>query len=271
MLKSCVHQGADLKVWRTALIGLLALLAAAFALLWFLPARWAMPWLEARLNGVQLQDVSGLVWNGRAGRVVTPKGEDLGTLQWQLSRQALLGSNRLHLELHGPRVDFVGSMRGRNATEATWMDVQMRLDLAVFANGPLVLGGLPRGTLRLNAGNIQLRGGWPWSLDTRMHWQDAVLLMPSQESLPLGDLHGDLRAVNGVIEGHVQDAGHGPLRVDGRLQLSPLGRRFMAVAAPRGSHPALQRWLSSFGATGADGVTHIDYSGGLAAAIHREK
>jgi general secretion pathway protein N len=260
-----------LKVWRTALTGLLALLIAAFALLWFLPARWAMPWLDARLNGVRLQQVSGLLWDGKAGKVLSARGENLGTLQWQLSRAVLLGDNRLHVELHGPRVDVVGTMTGSRATEATWTDVQMRIDLDVLGGGPLVLGGLPRGTLRVAAGSIELRGGWPWSMDTQVEWRDAVLSMPRQGDLRLGSVHAELRAANGVIDGPVQDDGHGPLRVDGHLQLSPLARRFDAVAAPRGSHPTLQRWLAGFGAVDADGVTHIHYSGGLAAAIHGEQ
>jgi general secretion pathway protein N len=260
-----------LKVWRTVFTGIAILLLAVLVLLWFLPARLAMPWLDTRLNGLQLQGVSGLLWEGRAARVVTAKGENLGALQWQLSRYALLGDNRLHLELHGERVDFVGTMTGGKATDAAWTDVQMRIDLAMLGSGPLVLGGLPRGTLEASGGNIQLRGGWPWSLDTRVHWRDAVLRIPRQGDLRLGNLHADLRAVNGVIEGHVQDDGDGPLRVDGRLQLSPLGRRFTAVAAPRGQPPDIQRWLAGFGATDADGVTHINYSGGLAAAIHQEK
>jgi general secretion pathway protein N len=260
-----------LKVWRRALVGVAILLLAGLVLLWFLPARLAMPWLDARMGGMQLQGVSGLLWDGRAERVVTAKGQNLGALQWQLSRLALVGDNRLHVELHGEKVDFVGSMRGDKAADATWTDVQMRLDLQVLGTGPLVLGGWPRGTLRATANTIQLRGGWPWSLDTRVHWQDAVLRLPRQGDLRMGNLHADLRAVNGVIEGHVQDDGDGPLRVDGRLQLSPLGRRFLAVAAPRGPQPDLQRWLSDFGVTDTDGVTHINYSGGLAAAIRQEK
>ena len=260
-----------MKVWRIAITGLLALLIIVFALLWFLPARWAMPWLDARLNGVRLQEVSGLLWDGRAGQVLSARGDNLGTLQWQLSRSALLGHNRLHVELHGPRVDVVGTMTGSRATEATWTDVQMRIDLAVLGGGPLVLGGLPRGTLRAAAGSIELRGGWPWSMDTRLEWQDAVLSMPRQGELQLGSVHADLHAANGVIDGPVRDDGHGPLRVDGRLQLSPLARRFDAVAAPRRNDPALQRWLAGFGAVDADGVTHIHYSGGLAAALPGEQ
>ncbi|GAB2788751.1 hypothetical protein GCM10027021_09210 [Dyella kyungheensis] len=247
-------------------MGLLGLFIIASALLWFLPAQWALPWLHARLNGVHLQDVSGLVWDGRAGQVLSARGENLGALQWQLSRRALLGDNRLQVALHGPRIDFTGHMAGKQATEATWTDVQMRIDLDVLGAGPLLLGGVPRGTLHVTAGSIELRGGWPWTLDTQVQWQGAVLLT-RQAHLPLGNLQADLRAGNGVIEGHLQDDGHGPLRIDGHLQLSPLARRFTAVAAPRGRQPALQTWLAGFGAVDADGVTHIDYSGGLAAAI----
>ena len=260
-----------MKVWRIAITGLLALLIIVFALLWFLPARWAMPWLDARLNGVRLQEVSGLVWDGRAGQVLSARGENLGTLQWRLSRYALLGDNRLHVELHGPRVDVVGTMTGSRATEATWTDVQMRIDLAVLGGNPLVLGGVPRGTLRATAGSIQLRGGWPWSMDTRVEWQDAALSMPRQGELRLGSVHAELHAVNGVIDGPIKDDGHGPLRLGGRLQLSPLARRFDAVVAPRVNDPALQRWLAGFGAVDADGVTHIHYSGGLAAALPGEQ
>lgn len=263
--------GAVLKVWRNAFIGLVGLLVVALALLWFMPAAWAMPWLSARLNGVQLKDVSGSLWDGNAARVLNMRGENLGALHWQLSRWALLGDNRLQLALHGPRVDFSGRMTGSNAADATWTDVQMRVDLSLFVTGPLLLGGLPRGTLHASAGHVQLHGGWPLTLDAQLQWQDAALQMPGQDALRLGGLRADIQAVNGVIEGHVVDDGHGPLRVDGRLQLSPLARRFMAATAPRGVNPLLSRWLAGFGAVDADGVTHINYSGGLAAAAHGNK
>lgn len=260
-----------MKLWRIAIASLLVVVFLGFALLWFLPARWAMPLLQGRLGGMQLQDVSGLVWNGRAGRVLSAKGENLGALQWQLSRFALIGDNRLHVELHGPRVDFAGSMSGRQATDALWTDVQMRIDLDVLGAGPQVLGGWPRGTLRARAGSIELRGGWPWSMDARVQWQAATLRLPRQGDLFLGDVGADLHAVNGVIDGRLRDEGNGPLHLDGRLQLSPLARRLNAVAAPRGNDPALRRWLATFGNVDADGVTHINYSGGLAAAIPGEK
>ncbi len=256
-----------MKYWRAALFGVLALAALGFVLLWYMPARWVMPLLASRLNGVRLEEVSGQLWDGQAGQVISAKGTNLGRANWKLSRRALLGDNKLHFELHGPRIDFSGGMTGPNAADAQWTDVHMRLDLDVLAANLTLPTGQPRGTPDMTAGKVQLRGGWPLTLDARGQWVDAKVLTPRQGELPLGALQLSLHASNGVIEGHLKDSGQGPLRIDGRLQLSPLARRFTAVAAPRGNVPALQRWLSGFGATDADGVTHITYSGGLAAAM----
>ena len=67
------------------------LLLAAVALLWWLPARWALPWLQPSLHGLRLQQVSGTLWDGSAGQVLAPSGYVLGRLRWRLSRRAVLG------------------------------------------------------------------------------------------------------------------------------------------------------------------------------------
>ncbi|WP_114238641.1 type II secretion system protein N [Dyella sp. C9] len=257
-----------MKHWRTALAGLLALLATGFALVWFLPARWALPLFSSRLNGVRLEQVSGLLWDGRAGRVISARGEPLGEASWRLSRRALLGDNRLQLALHGPQLDFSGHMRGRSAAAAEWTQVSLRTDLGLFAPLVTLPVGQPRGQLRFDARRVQLRGGWPMALDGQLLWRDATLLTARNGTLPLGNLRMTVQASNGVLDGHLQDDGEGPLRIDGRLQLSPLARRFTADAAARDPASPLQRWLSGLGDTDEHGVTHINYSGGLAAAMN---
>ena len=245
----------------------MGLLSLGFALVWFLPARWAMPLLEGRLGGVRLQEVSGLLWDGHAGQVLSARGDHLGQMGWQLSRTALLGDNRLQVDLHGPRFAFQGRMAGRNAADARWTDVHMRADLDLLGTRALLPAGMPRGIVNIEASNLQLHGGWPLTMDAQIQWQDAFIRTPRQDNLSLGTMQLTLQGNNGVIEGRLQDSGQGPLRVDGRLQLSPLAWRFTAETAPRGASPALLRWLAGFGATDVDGVTHISYSGGLAAAI----
>jgi len=255
-----------LKHWRIALAGLLGLLLIGFVLVWFIPARWALPLMAGRLGGIQLEQVSGLLWDGHAGRVLSAKGEDLGRLDWQLSRSALLlGEPECLIDLQGLRLQFHGRMRGRSATEALWTDVHIRVDLDLL-NAHLALpGGKPRGTLKADVSKAQLQGGWPLVLDAHLEWQEASLRTPRQGDVPLGTLRLTVHGSNGVIDGHLYDGGSGPLRIDGGLQLSPLAWRFNAVAAPREPIPALTRWLATFGPVDADGVTHIHYTGGLAA------
>ena len=163
-------------------MGLLAVLLIGFGLLWFLPASWAVPMLAARLPGVRLEHVSGLLWDGRADQVLSAKGEDLGRVSWQLSRRALLGETELQLNLHGTRMDFAGRMVGPSAADATWMDVHLRADLGLLGPLPMLPLGQPRGVLRVDAHRVQLHGGWPQELDARVRWENAALLTPRQRS-----------------------------------------------------------------------------------------
>ncbi len=255
-----------MKHWRIALAGLLGLLFIGLALVWFMPARWVVPLIAGRLNGVQLDEISGLLWHGHAGRVVSARGEDLGQLDWKLSRSALLGDPQWLVDLRGTRLQFHGRMQGRSAMDALWTDVHMRADLDLFDARLALPAGRPRGMVRIDAARMQLQGGWPLVMEAHMEWQEASLRTPRNGELPLGALQLTMHGSNGVIEGHLYDRGQGPLRIDGRLQLSPLAWRFNAVAAPREATPALARWLAGFGPVDADGVTRIHYSGGLAAA-----
>ena len=163
-----------MKHWRIALAGLQGLLLIGVVLAWFLPARWVLPLLAGRLGGIRLEQVSGLLWDGHAGRVVSAKGEDLGRLDWQLSRSALLlREPECLVDLQGLRLQFHGRMRGYGATEALWTDVHMRADLDLL-NAHLTLpGGKPRGTLKADVPKAQLQAAgrlcWMRAWNGRRH------------------------------------------------------------------------------------------------------
>ena len=67
-------------------IGLVVVLLAFAAGLfyWFMPAGVATSLLARRAHGFVLDDVSGTVWDGRAGKVTTIDGRELGALTWHL-------------------------------------------------------------------------------------------------------------------------------------------------------------------------------------------
>ncbi len=241
------------------------LLLAACVLLWLLPARWVLPWIEPRLHGMQLQQVGGLLWDGRADRVLAADGRPLGRLRWQLSRRALLGDVRLQVDFDGPQLAFSGGMRQLPADRVQWNRVHLRADLDALPQRMDASLGQPRGELALVVDSAVLQGGWPMQLQAHAAWRHAVM-RTAAGNVALGELQLQADAQDGVIAAQLHDDGHGPLQVAGQLQLSPLGWRLNATLHPRQSDPALRHWLAQFGRAAADGTVHIQRRGGLAAS-----
>ena len=252
-----------MKYLRKGLLGLAALLLAGALLLWFLPARWMQPRIEARLHGLRLAQVQGLLWDGRAGQVLTADGRVLGSLRWRLSRRALLGEGRLQLDLAGPQLGFTGAMRQLPGGRVEWYAVTLHAELAALhprLTSPL---GQPGGTLQLTVAHALLQGGWPLQLQATAQWQHATL-QTHAGALALGELQAQAQAHDGVIQAQLRDDGHGPLQVVAQALLSPLGWRLDATLRARQTDPALRRWLSTLGPADADGTVHIHRRGGLA-------
>ncbi|WP_449427686.1 type II secretion system protein N [Rhodanobacter umsongensis] len=251
---------------RKCLTGLGVLLLAAALLLWFLPARWAMPWIEPQLHGLRLRQLQGSLWDGRAGQVLAADGRPLGRLHWTLSRRALFGQAQARLDWQGPGFDFTGAVRRLPGAKVEWSGVNLHAALAAWPAHVTLPLGQPRGELQLDVEHAILQGGWPLQLQAQAQWRHAVMRTRTGDVV-LGDLQGQAQAQNGVIQAQWQDDGQGPLQVDGRLQLSPLGWRLDATLRARQPDPALRHWLAGLGQPDADGKIHIQHSGGLAGAL----
>ena len=61
---------------RKILLGFGVVLLAVAVLLWFFPARWAVALIAPQLHGMQLQQVTGSVWQGNAGQWRDREGHD---------------------------------------------------------------------------------------------------------------------------------------------------------------------------------------------------
>ncbi|KZC16756.1 general secretion pathway protein GspN [Rhodanobacter sp. FW510-R12] len=255
-----------MKPLRTCLVGLGVLAPAAALLLWFLPARWALPWIEPRLHGLQLQQVQGSLWDGRAGAVMAADGRRLGQLQWRLSRRSLLGQPQGQLRFEGAQLWFSGGVRRLADARLAIDDLDARVQLAAldaYTRSPL---GQPRGELQLAIAHALLQGGWPVQLQAWARWPEAVV-RTRDGNLALGALQGQAQATSGVIRVQLQDDGHGPLQAAGELQLSPLGWRLDATLRARQTDPTLRRWLAALGPVAADGSVHVRRGGGLAGSV----
>lgn len=255
-----------MKYLRKGLLGLAVLLLAAALLLWFLPARWLQPRIEARLHGLRLAQVQGLLWDGRAGQVLAADGRVLGSLRWRLSRRALIGELHLRLDFAGPQLGFSGAMRQLPDGRVEWQAVTLRAALAALPARLASPWGQPDGMLQLAVPHALLQGGWPLQLQATAQWQHAAM-QTRTGALALGELQAQVQAQGGVIHAQLRDDGHGPLQVEAQALLSPLGWRLDATLRARQTDPALRRWLSTLGPADADGTVRIHRRGGLAGSL----
>ena len=247
---------------RRWLVGLFMGVLALAALVWFLPARWALPWLQAQLRGVRLGDVSGTLWQGRAGQVSLVNGTPLGSLAWTLSRRALFGDIRVWLDLRQPQLQVQGQLQRISPVQIDLHDIRLHIDMAELG-AVAWLRGQPQGQLDLQAPQAQLQGRWPMQLDAIGTWSHAAVRTP-QGKVSLGTLSLALNGEAGAIRGTLSDDGNGALQTTGRLSFSPLGWDLQLHLVPRSDNPALLSWLHSFGKPTADGALELRYRGGLA-------
>jgi general secretion pathway protein N len=252
---------------KKGLLALGLLLLFALVLLWFLPARLALLWIAPQLHGVRLQQVDGLLWEGHSDQVTTSDGQLLGKLNWRLSRAALLGKTQLQLDFTGSELDFSGAMRKLPQGQIEWRDVHARMDLSLLdVYAAKLPQGQPAGELQLSVEHALLQAGWPLELQAKTQWSNASIKTRGSD-IVLGALQLQAQAQNGVISAQLHDDGHGPLRADGQLQLSPLGWRLDATLLPQQTDAALRHWLAQFGQPDASGALHIQRSGGMAMGL----
>ncbi len=230
---------------------------------WFFPARWALIWIGPRLSGVQLYQVHGLVWHGRADRVLLADGRELGRVRWQVSRLALVAPAPLRLDVAGPQFAFSGSVQAGPNGQVRWDNVAARADLGLWHTRVVPTLGQPLGELWVAADHAVLQNGWPLQLDVRAHWSNASLRTPGG-NVALGEFELRVTASAGVIDAKIDDADAGPLQVAGTMRLSPLGWWLDARLRARHADPALQRWLTTLGTVDAGGSVHLQRRGGLA-------
>ena len=251
-----------MKHLRAVLGGVAAFLVALALLVWFMPARLALPLMQPRLHGLQFGQVEGTLWHGRAGQVSSSNGAVLGSLAWTLSRRALLGDVQFGMDLRSPQLQLQAQVQRMSDTQEAWRDVVVHADMAMLGVQPL-LNGQPQGQLDLHIAHALLQGQWPMQADASGTWSKAAV-RTTQGTVALGTLRLTLRSESGLVNATLDDDGNGPLKTAGRLSVSPLGWDLRLSMKPRHDNPALLHWLRGFGAPAADGSVQVRYRGGLA-------
>ncbi|MET0617769.1 MAG: type II secretion system protein N [Luteibacter sp.] len=247
---------------RVALIVVVLLLAAGL-LYWFLPASVAVPLLASRARGLVLEDLSGTLWDGRAGRVAGRDGRELGSATWRLGRDAIFG--RVHLDIHldGRAGRFDGHMERAGPDRMSWTGVDFRLDAAALAGPALPPELVPMGVVEGRVPRADLQGNWPVALDGDVRWRAAAVRTP-EGHIALGGLALKVASVGGVLRASLADDGQGSLAVNTTLAASPLGWRMEGKLVPRVADTALAHFIARFGPVGRDGSVNLQRKAGLA-------
>lgn len=248
-------------------IGLLVLVLvlAAGVFYWFLPASVAVPYVAQRARGLVLDDLSGTVWDGRAGRVMTRDGLDLGAVTWTLGRDVILGRTHLDLHLDGRAGRFDGHMERTQADRVQWRDVAFRLDAAALSGPGLPRELVPVGLVEGKIPQADLQGNWPLSLDADVNWRAAAVKTP-EGHVTLGGLAFKAHSEAGLLRATLADDGEGSLAVDARVAASPLGWRLDGALVPRIRDTALTHLIARFGPVRPDGSVSLARKAGLAPA-----
>ena len=242
------------------LLLLLVLAVIAVIVVVLLPARLVLEHAMPASAPVQLQEVSGTVWKGRAGRVIR-NGNDLGALGWKVHAGALLtGVLDTDFILDGQDYSGKGRLsRGRDGViRLTDVDASFpasRLEPVLDVPALNLLG---RVDVRLDT--LQLQNNVPTALQGRATWRDAAVSGADQASF--GTIVADFGPQAGGFGGTVKDEG-GPLEVKGEFKTTLLGYEARATLRPRDGNPQVTRALRHIGQPQEDGSVEFHVSGGL--------
>lgn len=224
------------------------------------PARLALSALLPDTAALQLEDVSGSIWNGRAGRVLY-QGEDQGRLQWRLhAGSLLLGRIQTSIDLVGNDLEAVATIgrRGEHVRIAA-----AHLTLPARRLDPVL--DIPSlrltGTIRIDIEELELQSRVPTALKGSATWSDAGVTGVEQASFgTLGASFGALPG--GGFGGELADQG-GPLALDGHFRTTILGYEAEALLRARDDNPQVTRALSHIGQVQPDGSVLFRVQGGI--------
>lgn len=205
---------------RRVLLGLLALVVLAVAVLAFASAQMLVNAIQARVPDLYFSSVAGSAWRGGVGEVVY-RGRSLGALRWQLYPSALFSLRlRADIEAHGDWGQAEGQVwRSFSAVGITRLSSELP---AYYLAGVFAVPELrPLGSIRVDIHAAELRDHMLVVLDGDALWQDAAVAGLASADLGTLRAHLSLDAPNAASL--TLDDDGGPLDLAGQLWLSPLG------------------------------------------------
>ena len=239
-------------------LGLIVLLLVA--LVWLFPASKAIDWAGDRLKPLQLQDVSGSVWNGQGQASLN--GQTLGRLHWQASPLSILGVNqRMQLQLDGGTVVADVDLAPGAMNEIQLFPSHFRVPAQLAAPALDVPALQLHGDIDIDIESATVGMALPKNVKGRAVWRGASVSGPAQAVL--GDLEATFESPPaGGLSGRLKDLG-GPLMLDGEFHLDYRGYAASATLRARDDNPSVRDALRYIGEPQADGSSRFELQGSL--------
>lgn len=250
--------------YRLAILGIAAYL---LFLLTLFPASTAWSWFSPKGSPLQLQGISGSVWQGDAA-AASWRGQSIGTLHWDLKLLPLfLGKLGAGFSLQSAQGYLQGEARaplGFGSVQLSGLKGQFPLAeiMPLMPRMPIPVG--LAGTASLDISQLQVDlGTLAAHAEGRLNWHGAEVLSP--QAFKMGNLQADLTTDDkGVLAAQLKDIG-GPLKLDGQFQLRPDRSYSLSgtVAAADGAEASLQQALAWLGQADAGGKHRLNLNGRL--------
>ena len=239
-----------------------ALLTIVVIAAWTLPAEIAYAWFGKRLQPVTLSDLSGDLWNGRAGsmRVL---GQEIGALTWHLRKLPLLSGGDLVAQIE---VSGTGGTAHAALTQNADRTLDVRettISLPAATMEPAL--GVPAlhllGDVDITLAHARLRGIWVETADGTAVWRNAAVAGAAQARL--SDLRVDFSTQpDGRIVCHVYDLG-GPLSAEGHCEFKAGAYSAQVRLAARDGDAHVLDALQYVGQPQSDGSVFLKIQGHL--------
>ncbi|MGB8635031.1 MAG: type II secretion system protein N [Rhodanobacteraceae bacterium] len=242
---------------------LLLLVAIAAVVAWTMPARLAWKLMAPRVPVLQLSDISGSMWDGRAAQA-SIAGQPLGALAWQTELLPLLhGDVRVHAHIKGADIEGHGEVTRHMDGLIVVRDAQVQLPGSVL-QGALGLPSLRvQGRLHLSAREARIRNAWFVSLDGTGRWDDVGVSGAAEAHLGTINMRFSEPSPP-TVHGEIRDDGHGPLTIHGALTALPTGYTLDARLRARDPNDLqTQEALRYLGQRQADGSVLLRAGGSL--------
>jgi len=235
--------------------GALLLFAYLVALIAMAPAASVWKLLEPRLDlpvAVQIQELSGSFWNGRAGPLRV-EGREIGNLAWRWQPMALLQGQlglRLNWRAGADEADLLLRLR-RGAAQVSGLRGALEASrLQPWFDLPVLLGG----RVELDIARIRWDAvaGFQQA-DGTVLWADAAAGLP--RPLALGLYRAEVDALDGSLLARIGASPESPLDIRGTASWHPSGGHRLDLSLRSGSQadPALRSALDTIARRQPDG------------------